>query len=170
LKRLLKERLMPDRHLVASLLAFAASLPLAVPAYAADSNFVSVPMDEVRILNFAKPVKTVYVGNPTIADVTVIDATHVFLLGKNFGSTNLLAIDSAGHQVVEEHITVLGHQGSVVTLQRGPARVTLNCAAQRCEAMPTPGDETAPFDSVIGQVDKRQDQNLKAAAATTPQR
>jgi hypothetical protein len=128
-------------------------------------------MDEVRILTFAKPVKTVYVGNPTIADVTVIDATHVFLLGKSFGTTNLLALDNAGHQVAEEHITVLGHQGSVVTLQRGPARTTLNCAAQRCEAMPTPGDETAPFDTVTGQVDRRQDQNLKAAAAGgAPQR
>ena len=78
---------MSDLRRVASVLGVAASVAFAAPAYPAASNFVSVPMDEVRILTFAKPVKTVYVGNPTIADVTVIDATHVFLLGKSFDTS-----------------------------------------------------------------------------------
>ena len=108
--------------------------------------------------------KTVYVGNPTIADVTVIDSRHVFLQAKSFGTTNVLALDNSGKQIAEQRVNVYNHQDSVVTLQRGPARTTLNCAAERCEMQPIPGDEPQPFETVIGQVEKR-DQSLKAAAS-----
>ena len=57
---------------------------------------LSVPMDEVRMVTFVKPVATVYVGNPMIADITVIDSRHVFVLGKAFGATNIIALDSNG--------------------------------------------------------------------------
>jgi len=34
---------------------------------------VGVPMDQVRMITFRAPFKTVYVGNPVIADITIID-------------------------------------------------------------------------------------------------
>jgi hypothetical protein len=118
--------------------------------------------DEVRVLSFPSPVKTVFVGNPTIADVTVIDSTHVFVLGKSFGTTNLVALDEKGQEMTDE-ITVLNRQKRVVTVQRGAARTTLYCAGDRCEASPTPGDQVEPFDAVAGQIDRREAQNLKSA-------
>jgi Flp pilus assembly secretin CpaC len=153
---------MPKQSLFAS--AAAAALAFAGSAFAqAQVDTITMPMDEVRVLTFSEPVKTVFVGNPTIADITVIDARHVFLQAKSFGATNLLALDENGKQVVEEHVTVYNHQDSVVTLQRGAGRTTLNCIADRCEVHPTPGDEATPFDAVTGQVEKYQ-QSQKAAA------
>jgi len=124
---------------------------------------IGVPMDQVRMVTFKTPFKTVYVGNPVIADITIIDATHVFLLGKNFGTTNIVALDDGGRVILNDQITVLGHEGTMVTLQRGPGQRTLACDTGRCEAAPTPGDEAAPFDAITGQIDKRENQNLKAA-------
>lgn len=145
------------------LAAFFAGLIAAAPNAAAED--VRIPLDQVRILSFNTPVKTVFVGNPVIADITVIDSTHVFLLGKNFGTTNLIALDEKGRETVNEEITVLERPGSAVTLQRGAARTTLFCSTSRCEAAPTPGDDNAPFDAVNGQIDKREALSLKAAGA-----
>jgi len=125
---------------------------------------VGVPLDQVRMITFQSPFKTVYIGNPVIADITVIDATHVFVLGKNFGTTNIVALDGGGRVIMNDQITVLGQEGAMVTLQRGAGQKTLSCAAGRCEAAPTPGDEPLPFDSVTGQMDKRDGQSLRAAA------
>ena len=125
---------------------------------------VGVPMDQVRMITLGKPFKAVYIGNPIIADITVVDATHVFVLGKNFGTTNLVALDENGRQILNQEITVSGQEGTMVTLQRGQQKFTLACPAGRCESKPTPGDETKPYDDVSGQIDKREIQNVKAAA------
>ena len=146
-----------------SMLGLAAGLALVSPPATAAQGNISVAMDQVRVVTFARPVKTVFVGNPTIADVTVIDPTHVFLLGKSFGTTNIVALDDEGHQAADERVTVFGSEQNIVTLQRGPGRVTLNCASERCEATPTPGDQPQPFDAVLSQVDKRQSQSKTAA-------
>ena len=90
-------------HRLTSLLAgICLASAVAGSAQAAD---LTVSMDQVRTITFANPVKTVFVGNPVIADVTVIDSKHVFLLGKNFGTTNLVALDDAGKQMVNDQIT-----------------------------------------------------------------
>lgn len=128
------------------------------------ADSLEIPLDQVHVIAFKSPIKTVFVGNPVIADVTVIDPTHVFLLGKNFGITNLIALDSSGHEFFNEQVTVLERPGSTVTLQRGAGKTTLNCNSSRCEAAPTPGDDGMPYDAVTGQVDKRETLNAKAAS------
>ncbi len=125
---------------------------------------LTVPMDEVRMITFRTPVKTVFVGNPLIADVTVVDATRIFILGKNFGTTNLVALDDAGRQIVNDRITVLGRTGSIVTLQRGRAQTTLACAGARCQVAPQPGDDAESFGVVADQINSRE-ADLRAAAS-----
>src|SRR5664279_1336394 len=78
----------------------------AVPAHAAG---VSVAMDEVRTVTFPKSVATIYVGNPSIADINMIDSRHAFILGKGYGNTNMLALDEDGKQVSNTHILSLIH-------------------------------------------------------------
>jgi hypothetical protein len=70
----------------------------------------------------------------------------------------------AGHQTTDERITVLNPERSVVTVQRGQARSTMFCTPNRCEASPVPGDQADRFDTITGQIDKREAQNLKSAA------
>jgi hypothetical protein len=144
----------------AGVFAALSALAFAMPATAED---IQVPLDQVRIVAFPSPVKTVFVGNPVVADITVIDPTHVFLMGKNFGTTNLIALDAKGHETLNEQIMVIERPGSAVTVQRGPARSTMNCTSTHCEAVPTPGDDKMPYDTVTGQIDKRESVNARAA-------
>ena len=64
---------MSNLRLFASALSLSAGLALIVPASAAPAGGLTMSTDEVRVLSFPSPVKTVFVGNPTIADVTVIE-------------------------------------------------------------------------------------------------
>ena len=126
---------------------------------------ISIPMDEVRLVAFSQPVQTVYVGNPLIADVTMIDSRHAFLLGKAFGATNIIALNSDGKQVVNDSVSVFGHTGNLVVLHRGAAQATYACAGSRCEISPMPGDDKDFYSSRMDQLTNHQDAGTKAAAA-----
>jgi hypothetical protein len=125
---------------------------------------VSVPMDEVRMVSFDKPAATVYVGNPTIADVTIIDSKHAFLLGRSFGTTNLIALAQDGTEITDMHVTVFGKSGGTVTVQRGVNSLTYACAASQCKPTPVPGDGTASFEAVNTQIERHQELSTKAAS------
>jgi len=132
------------RTLFAALVVVAAS-----PAYA---DGVAISMDEVRTITFPKPVATVYVGNPSIADINMIDSRHAFVLGKGFGNTNIVALDHEGDQVSNTHVSVMAREDSTVTLQRGTGRLTYSCTTSHCEATPQPGDAKDAYDAVNGQL------------------
>jgi len=119
---------------------FAAGAVLAIAARA-HANEIQVPLDNAQMLTFEKPMRTVSIGNPAIADITVIDRTHVLVLGKTFGSTNIIALDPAGHEAMNDQIIVTVRPGGTVIVQRGIARTTLMCTANHCEADPAPGDD-----------------------------
>ena len=126
---------------------------------------MNVPLDEVRVVSFAKPVATLYVGNPVIADVMIIDNRHAFVQGKAFGTTNVVALDGSGHPVANQQIVVAGKSGSsaTVTLQRGNQQITYACAANRCQPAPQPGDSKDAFESATDQISKYQGLVTKAA-------
>jgi Flp pilus assembly secretin CpaC len=130
-------------------LLIAAGLLATAPAHAAG---VSVAMDEVRTITFPKSVTTVYVGNPAIADINMIDSRHAFILGKGYGNTNMVALDQDGKQVSDTHISVLARRDAGLTLQRGASRVTYSCTAAHCEITPQPGDGKEAFDAANGQI------------------
>jgi hypothetical protein len=144
--------------------ALLATILLTAGAAQARSASVSIPLDEVRMVDFAQPIATLYIGNPTIADVTMIDKRHAFVLGKAFGATNIVALDAAGFEVSNRQVVVFGSGSAVVTLQRGAARMTYSCAAARCEPSPQPGDGKDTFDSGMDQIAKHQQMVAKIAA------
>jgi hypothetical protein len=129
----------------------------------AGSGAVAVPLDEVRVMTFTKPVATLYVGNPVIADVTIIDSRHAFVQGKAFGATNIVALDASGRQIVNRQVVVAGNGTAVVTLQKGNTQTTYACAASRCQPAPQPGDGKDVFDAASDQVSKHQAMLTKAA-------
>lgn len=155
-------------------LSTAAALSVSAPAIAAE---IQVPLDHVRTVTFERPAKTIYIGNPTVADITVVDSRHVFVLGKSFGSTNLIALDSAGEETVNEQVIVTDRPGGVVTIQRGVARMNMICTASLCEGSPVPGDDATsdksqklmqpPHDGIIDQADKREQIGQKNAASSS---
>jgi hypothetical protein len=130
---------------------------------------VALALDEVHTLTFKNPIATVYVGNPAIADVTMIDSRHAFVQGKGYGRTNIVALNSDNVQVFNTHITVTGGEGSgTVTLNRGAQRITLNCAGGRCEPTATPGDDQKIYDTESAQASSHQNtaRGMATAEAT----
>lgn len=123
-------------------LLMAVSLLTFAPAASAED--IHVPPDQARVVTFGTPAKTVFVGNPAIADLTVIDSTHVFLLGKNLGTTNIIALDAAGHEFLDQQIVVIDRPGTLVTVQHGQGQMTLSCSSERCASIVIPGDEKNP--------------------------
>jgi hypothetical protein len=147
-------------------LAVAISAAASVSLGAAEAaSAMSVPLDEVRIVSFVKPVAVLYVGNPVIADVMIIDSRHAFVQGKAFGITNVVALDAAGRAVANQQIVVAGKSGSgaTVTLQRGKEQTTYACAANRCQPAPQPGDSKDAFDGGTDQISKYQGLLTRAA-------
>jgi len=172
---------MPESDMRCASLA-AALLIAAAPAFAAAKNdvakkiankstaskndSVALALDEVHTLTFRAPVATVYVGNPTIADVTMIDARHAFVQGKGYGRTNIMALNRDNAMVFNTHVTVTGNQGGgTVTLNRGAQRVTLSCAGGRCEPAPAPGDDQKTYGEFSGQIASHQNAARGSAVA-----
>jgi hypothetical protein len=129
---------------------------------------VRLGMDQVRLVTIRVPFKAISVGNPLIADATVVDETHVFVTGREFGQTNLVAVDDEGNQVADELITVTTPQGAMVTLQRGPTWYTLACNAGRCDVRPTPGDDTGKYRDDSTAITIRETQSVGAASISNP--
>jgi hypothetical protein len=134
------------------------------PVSHADSG-VSLTMDQVRIVTFKRPVSTVFVGNPVIADATVIDPYHAFILGKAYGVTNLIALSAQSQTIANQQITVANRSGGVVTLNKGAAQFTYSCTNAHCETNARPGDQKGYFDDNEGANNSHQEQAIRAASA-----
>jgi hypothetical protein len=119
-------------------------------------------MDEVRTVTFSKPITTAFVGNPVIADVNVIDPHHAFVVGKAFGTTNIIALDSSGREVSNTYVSVSETRGATVTVFKGGAQRTLSCGGPRCEVSPIPGD--AGFKDEYNDVNTHHEVRTKTAS------
>jgi hypothetical protein len=105
----------------------AALLVSSVATVRADERTIRVEVDHARIVKVPEGAQTLVVGNPLIADVTMLKANHLMVVtGKGFGSTNLVVLDRSGSQVGESIITVVPAEDKVV-VQRGAHRESLSC-------------------------------------------
>ncbi len=93
----------------------------------ADDQTIRVEVDQARIAKLPQGAQTLIIGNPLIADVTMLKANHLMVItGKSFGSTNLIVLDRIGPQIGESFVTVVPSGGKVV-VQRGIHRESLSC-------------------------------------------
>jgi hypothetical protein len=126
---------------------------------------VSVPMDNVALVSFKAPVTTVYIGNPSIAELTIIDSRHVFVLGKRFGATNLIALGPDKNVIENDPVTVSSRQAEAVTVFRGPDTYNYVCTGYHCETRPVPGDPKVYFDNTEGEAGEHEEAGTKVAGA-----
>ena len=115
-----------------------------IPLGAALADSLVVKTDRAKIIKLPDQTKTVIVGNPIIADVTIGKDGLVILTGKSFGTTNLIALDGTGAILNESTIQVQQANENLVIMQRGLDRETYSCTPT---CMPTValGDETKYF-------------------------
>ena len=62
----------------------------------AETSMIAVTLDQAKIVKLAPGTATLIVGNPMIADVTMLKNNNTMVItGKGFGQTNLIAIDAS---------------------------------------------------------------------------
>ena len=91
------------RRLVAAL-AFG-SIVLSAPALA-QTRAVNVEIDGTTRVQLRGAASSVVVGNPAIADVTVTDANTLFIVGKGYGTTEVVVVDEIGRTLFQGEVSV----------------------------------------------------------------
>lgn len=135
---------------------------IAATGAAARADRISVVLDQAKVMSLPEGTKTIVVGNPAIADVTVQKNGVIVITGKSYGTTNLIAMDGGGKIIAESGLFVEAPTEDVVTVQRGLDRESYSCTP-RCAPTLVPGDATAYFAGVGAQAQQRN----QLAAPTT---
>lgn len=120
------------------LLSLAAALTALAVAGSAVAQSLSVRTDQAARVQLSASAKDVIIGNPAIADVTVIDARNLLITGKSYGVTNLVVIDGRGRTILDRQIVVSAGDDGRVSIYRGPALTDYACST-RCQS--TSGDD-----------------------------
>jgi Flp pilus assembly secretin CpaC len=106
------------------------------PAQAAPA--LMAPLNQSVPINLPRGTRDVLIGNPAIADVSVLDSGTAVVLGKGYGVTNLVVIDQLGRTVMNRQVVVAAPAGNVTVIRGGKA-ADYACGA-RCER----ADQAAP--------------------------
>ncbi len=93
----------------------------------ANDRAILVDLDRARIVRMPESAQTLVVGNPMVADITMLKGNQLMVItGKSFGTTNLILLDQTGNQVSETIIHVLPNKDNLV-VQRGTRRESYSC-------------------------------------------
>jgi Pilus formation protein N terminal region len=150
----------PSRFFAIGLALFAVTAPECAKAV----PVVSVQVDQATVTSVPEGTKTLIVGSPIIADVTLLKGANTMVVtGKGYGETNMIALDGRGN-VLEEKLIRVEPSKSVLVVQRGMSRETYSCTPQ-CMPMVELGDASDPFSLNSGQINSR---NSMAGPASTP--
>lgn len=111
--------------------ALAALALLAAPAVGfAQSARMSVEIDQAARVQLRGAAGSIIVGNPEIADVTVVDSNTLYITGKGYGVTEIVAVDSAGRTLFQSEVIVTAGSGAGrVRVWRGGQATEMACAA-----------------------------------------
>ncbi|HMK90805.1 MAG TPA: pilus assembly protein N-terminal domain-containing protein [Methylocystis sp.] len=103
---------------------------------------ITIELDYARVVKIPPGAHTLVIGNPLIADVTMLKSNQLMVItGKSFGTTNLVVLDGAGLQVGESLITVVPANDKLVVL-RGPHRESYSCKPECTPAVDLADDHT----------------------------
>ena len=130
----------------------------------AEEATVYVTLDHARIMPYPAGTETIIVGNPIIADITMLkSADRVILTGRGFGETNLVFLDQHGAVLSEARLRVR-ESASLLTVQRGADRESYSCQP-RCQPAVSLGDASAFLHNNVGDIQLRD--GLATGAAAT---
>jgi hypothetical protein len=119
-------------------LPLALLLAVLAPATALAQS-LAVNIDQAARVTLSRSAKDVMVGNPGIADVTVLDERHLMITGKAYGVTNLMVADASGRTIFSRQVVVSAPDSNRISLYRGPDVYNYACSP-RCERTPMPGE------------------------------
>ncbi|MCX7899754.1 MAG: pilus assembly protein N-terminal domain-containing protein [Methylocystis sp.] len=118
----------PSHPICRPLLIILAFASLFAAGANANERTIRVELDYARIVKIPAGAQTMVIGNPAVADVSMLRASQLMVItGRSFGTTNLIVLDKTGAQVGESLITVVPPQDKLV-VQRGMHRESYSCA------------------------------------------
>ncbi|MBX7248777.1 MAG: pilus assembly protein N-terminal domain-containing protein [Caulobacteraceae bacterium] len=123
------------RLLLACLVAAAVS----TPAMAAPQT--SVAIDHTTRINLRSAAASVVVGNPAVADVTVVDPHTLFLQGKGYGVTEVVVLDPLGRTIWQGEVVVTAPTQGAVSIYRGSQVTEMACAQSCAASVRSPGQD-----------------------------
>jgi len=140
------------------MMAVALALTPATPAISEQSTApeptpavrqIRVDIDFARIIRLPEGARTLVLGNPLIADATLLRSDGlVVVTGKSFGSTNLLMLDADGARIAEAILTVAPTNSGVVVF-RGPGRRKSLACDPECARSRTLADDPEYFEKAV---------------------
>jgi hypothetical protein len=126
----------------------------AASAAHAESEPIVVTLDRARIIKLPQGTQTLIIGNPLVADVTMLKGNgNMVVTGRSYGSTNLISLDAAGNAIDETTVKVTGGEQSLVVL-RGMNQESYSCNP-RCAPTVALGDEGGFMNNSIANVRSR---------------
>ena len=82
----------------------------------------------IRIPAMLFAAASVVVGNPQIADVTVVDEHTLFISGRGFGVTEVVVLDGMGRTIYQSEVVVSAPSSGQVRVWRGSTVTDMACS------------------------------------------
>ncbi|KIC60871.1 pilus assembly protein CpaC [Brevundimonas nasdae] len=106
------------------------TVPLAAPVAAnAQDGALNVEIDRSARVQLRGAAASIIVGNPQIADVSLVDANTMFIVGKGYGVTEVVAVDGVGRTLFQREVVVTGGSTGSVRVWRGAQATEMACGA-----------------------------------------
>lgn len=121
-----------------ALAAFMLSLP------AAQAAGLTLRPGATRVISFSAPAASFHIADPAVLDARAVDDSHVELIGKASGSTDIVAYDANGRRLYSNRVSVGGHgarqpvshgDSGTILYQRGAEQRIVNCGSGKCQSL-----------------------------------
>lgn len=120
----------------AMLLPLLAAALMILPSMAGDaeaqdgrSRAIAVEIDHSLRVQLRGSAASVIVGNPAIADVTIVDSGTLFITGRGYGVSQVTAVDSIGRTLFQGEVVVTAPTTGHVRVWRGASATDMACAS-----------------------------------------
>jgi Flp pilus assembly secretin CpaC len=111
----------------------------------AQTGSLNIEIDQAQRVQLRGPAGSVIVGNPAIADVTVVDSNTLYITGKGYGVTEIVAVDTIGRTVFQSQVVVTDGTGAGrVRVWRGGQATEMACAASCSPTLRSSGGAPTP--------------------------
>ncbi|MBB5772864.1 Flp pilus assembly secretin CpaC [Brevundimonas vesicularis] len=122
----------------------AAALIVAPVVASAQDGALNVEIDRSARVQLRGAAASIIVGNPQIADVSLVDANTMFIVGKGYGVTEVVAVDGVGRTLFQREIVVTGGSTGSVRVWRGAQATEMACGASCTPSVRSSSPSAAP--------------------------
>ncbi len=118
-----------------------------LPFQSAQADDYVVDINKTQMLRLDKAASAVVIGNPEIADISVHSPNLLLIVGRGYGTTNLIVLDDLGQTIINEtiHVRRAFSPSNRRVLVVGKGWQSYNCSPM-CQPAPVHGDDPSFVD------------------------